>query len=536
MKNLIQNRREFLEFMGRIGALSALSGCAHSESALSLATGATIPSLRPSARDALDLAPGLSYRTLIMYDTMINRRGQTFGYNNDYTAFLPTGANDGLLWVNHEYINSYLMHDLPTGSPKSKKQVDKERRAVGGSILRLQRRDINSDWQFVPNDALNRRVDGTTRIPFVGGRILGSASAVGTIANCAGGITPWKTILTCEENYDNYYGETVYNEKNERILSTQEAFYKWHEHYPENPENYGWVVEVDPQTGASKKLLALGRFAHEGATAVVAPDGRCVVYMGDDKEDECVYKFISKSSNSLHTGDLYVADLTAGEWKLLDREKNPVLKSAFKSQTDLLIQTRKAARLVGGTLLNRPEDIEIDPKTKAVIVAATNNIPKNDWHGSLLKLDEENQDPTALRFKSSTFMTGGKASGFTCPDNLIFDKKGNLWITTDIAERLIRNEHYRYHGNNALYYVPLHGPQAGQSFRIATAPVDAEFTGPSFDAEFKTLFLSVQHPGASSGREGQGFTSNWPRGANSKPLPSVVTIRGPLLDRLMADS
>ncbi len=79
----------------------------------------------------------------------------------------------------------------------------------------------------------------------------------------------------------------------------------------------------------------------------------------------------------------------------------------------------------------------------------------------------------------------------------------------------------------------MSGPTAGQAMRVAIGPVDSELTGPSFDPDFKTLFLSVQHPGSSASRKDGKMTSNWPRGGNSRPAPAVVTISGPLLDKLM---
>src|SRR5690606_3389085 len=120
-------------------------------------------------------------------------------------------------------------------------------------------------------------------------------------------------------------------------------------------------------------------------------------------------------------------------WIPLDLRKNPDLHSHFKDQIDLLIHTRKAARLVGGTPQARPEDIEIDPKTGAVLIALSNNKPKGDLYGSILKIIEKDNDPLALEFTSSTFVAGGPESGFAAPDNMAFDRAGNLWLCTDMS-------------------------------------------------------------------------------------------------------
>ncbi|MEK6555535.1 MAG: alkaline phosphatase PhoX, partial [Bdellovibrionota bacterium] len=295
MINLIHNRREFLKFMGRTSGAALSTGFV----AQFLTACSSLPQkinpmlpfapLKPSFADDLSLVEGLNYRTLLMWNTYLNKRGDAFGYNNDYTAFIPISANDALLWVNHEYPSPFFINGINPTDVKTKAHVDKERKAVGGSIVRIKRNNINEPWGFILNDPQNRRLDGTTRIPFVGGKVLGSTHAIGTLGNCAGGVTSWRTILTCEENYDNYYGEVSYDDSGERKLDTSVSVYKWQEHYPLPPEHYGWVVEVNPMNGQAKKHLALGRFAHECATTTLAADGRTVVYMGDDKDDECVY-------------------------------------------------------------------------------------------------------------------------------------------------------------------------------------------------------------------------------------------------------
>jgi secreted PhoX family phosphatase len=117
----------------------------------------------------------------------------------------------------------------------------------------------------------------------------------------------------------------------------------------------------------------------------------------------------------------------------LDWENQPVLKSKFKDQTEVLIRAREAAKLLGATELNRPEDIEIDPVTGNIFVSLTNNKDKGDHHGSILKIEEANGAFDALDFKASAYLAGGEENGFSCPDNLAFDLSGNLWMTTDIS-------------------------------------------------------------------------------------------------------
>jgi len=144
---------------------------------------------------------------------------------------------------------------------------------------------------------------------------------------------------------------------------------------------------------------------------------------------------------------------------------------------------------------------------------------------------ENDNDPLALRFDYDIFMAGGPETGFACPDNLAFDPAGNLWMTSDISGSRIGAGEYESFGNNGLFFIPMQGEQAGQVVQVASAPVDAELTGPSFSPDGKTLFLSVQHPGERSSAQ-RGLTSHWPDGGDTIPRPSVVTITGPALDAI----
>ena len=221
--------------------------------------------------------------------------------------------------------------------------------------------------------------------------IKGATTVIGTLANCSGGITPWKTFLTCEENYDNFYGETIYDQNN-NPQHKPSTYYNWEQFYTYPPEHYGWVVEINPKDGSSQKHIALGRFAHECCTLYELEDKRVVAYSGDDANDEHLYKFISSKPSSLKEGTLYVADTINGKWLPLDWEQQPILKQQFKNQTEVLIRAREASKLLGATPLNRPEDIEIDPISGNILISLTNNKPKKDFHGSILKIEETKKE------------------------------------------------------------------------------------------------------------------------------------------------
>lgn len=401
---------------------------------------------------------------------------------------------------------------------------------VGGTIVRIKKE--KNEWKIVHNDPYNRRITAQTPIQLNWDKpIKGKTTVKGTLANCSGGITPWNTFITCEENYDGFFGETEYDANN--VASHRFSSYGWDRFYDYPPEHYGWVVEIDPKTGAAQKHIALGRFAHECCTLYELADKRVVAYTGDDSNNEHLYKFISSKPGSLKEGTLYVADTINGKWLPLDWETQPKLKAKFKDQTEVLIRAREAAKLLGATELNRPEDIEIDPLTGNIIVSLTNNKSNNDFHGSLLKIEETNGAFDALSFKASTYLAGGEAQGFSCPDNLAFDLSGNLWMTSDMSGSAMNraDKPYQAFKNNSLFVIPRLGKDAGKVIRVASAPTDAELTGPWFSPDGKTLFLSVQHPGEQT-KDLNNPTSKWPFDSDGIPKPAVVAISGDLIEKM----
>lgn len=526
------NRRQFLQFMGCSAATLWATSCVSKSPQTARAPLLPFQPIKPSVIDELKLAEGFRYDIVLRWGQKLNRKDERFGYNNDYIAYIPfSPANpfEGWMWVNHEYPDPYFVSDWRPGQSRTMAQIRKERKEVGGSICHV--RFESGRWQLVEDSKFNRRLDAFTEIPLISETpILGRKTAIGTFANCAGGVTPWGTILTCEENYDNFVGEAVYKNGQREVLGG-ESNMSWTKFIKLPPEHYGWVVEVDLKTGRAKKLTALGRFAHECATTILAPDGRTVVYSGDDHENEHLYKFIARKPGSLDEGELFVADIKNGRWLPLSRGKDERLKKAFRDHTEMMIRAREAAKIVGATPLDRPEDIEIHPESKDVLVALTGVKSAAAPFGSLLKIEEKNTNPLSLEFKASTFISGGPESGFANPDNLAFDPNGGLWLTTDMSGTSMHQEPFTGFGNNGLFYIPLSGSEAGHAFQVASAPAGAEFTGPCFAPDGKTLFLSVQHPGERGHLRPQ-MASHWPDGGDSAPAPCVVAISGPALESL----
>ena len=352
-------------------------------------------------------------------------QAKQFGYNNDYLGYFPipgapNPSEHGLLCVNHEYTNEELMfpglgrQDARRGSTTpfskmTKEIAEVEMMAHGGSVLEV--RKNGGKWTVVANSKYARRITGETAMRIAGpaaghARMQTSANptgrkVLGMLNNCAGGRTPWGTWLTCEENINGYFtAELSANHpeaRNYKRMGIPGRWYNWGDYFdrfnvskePNEANRFGWVVEIDPFDPASipVKRTALGRFKREGAAGILNKDGLYVVYSGDDQRFEYVYKFVTESRfdpsnrsanmNLLDTGTTYVARFNAdgtGDWLPLVHGHGPLTEAnGFQSQADVVIEARTAADLLGATKMDRPEDVEANPKTNKVYVMLTNN-------------------------------------------------------------------------------------------------------------------------------------------------------------------
>ncbi|MBG9449467.1 hypothetical protein ABE67_09100 [Cytobacillus firmus] len=539
------NRRKFLTYVGTgVGALTVAStglgamipkaeakgveAASHLFGFQKKISGLNFKPIDPTDKDDLVLPRGYKYDVVAAYGDVINKKGDTFGFNNDFTLYFPIdGDKRGLLWVNHEYSSDLFVHGArPANGKYSAGQIQKMLYNQGGSIIEVYR-DKEGTWKLDTNSKYARRITGLTPFqltgPAKGSKAVGGATNVqGTFANCSGGMTLWGTVLSAEENFESTSKDAGLNDT-----------------------HYGWIVEIDPfdPNFKPRKHTALGRFNHENAAVGLTNDNRVVVYMGDDKKDACVYKFISKNkyvksrgkanADLLEEGTLYAANMGSGKWVPLTIENvqkavkgNADLLKKFQTQADVAVHCHEAALLVGGTPTDRPEDVEISPFDNTVFIAHTNNDKHGNFHGHITRFIEEGDELGALTFDFEIFAAGGKQSGFSAPDNLTFDSLGNLWTVTDMSSSKLNTGIYTHFANNGMFVIPTIGKNTGDAFQFASAPVEAELTGPSFTPNETTLFLSIQHPGEET-EDLNNLTSKWPhRKGDTMPRPGVVAITG----------
>ncbi len=498
--------------------------------------GPKFKSVEPSGADRLILPAGYRYDLVASYGDPLGTSGpmgpETFGYDNDFLAYFPMNAlrggnepHHGLLWVNHEYLSPMLVSGVPKGEKRTPEMLRQEHQCVGGSVIEVKREA--GKWKHILGSKNTRRF--TADYPEF--HVTGPVAAVkprmkGTLANCSGGRTLWSTALSGEENY-HLFNAPMFPALNWGAVPEMAI----------REDEFGWIIEVDPFGELPpKKHTALGRFAHENASLRLGQNGHLVVYMGDDANDQYLYKFVSAEkydpkasraarSGLLEKGTLYAADFMKGIWIPLDPQRTPALKTAgFKSPADVAMRTREAAKAAGATPIDRPEDCEVNPIDGSVYVALTNNTTHGNAYGQIVRLVEKNDDAEATSFRYEIFLAGGPQSGLAAPDNLAFDAKGNLWVGTDISSYAIGKGIYDSFGNNGLFMVPTVGVAAGTAHQFASGPVECELTGPWFNENFDTLFLSVQHPGEETTDLNQP-TSRWPSG-KGLPKPAVVAITG----------
>jgi uncharacterized protein len=511
---------------------------------------------------------------------------QQFGTDADFISYMPLpygskNSTRGLLGINHENHRAAICFP---GNPKqlSRQQVEVQMAAQGFTVVEIAKE--GNQWRVVKDSRYNRRI--STNAPMrISGPAAGDARmrtsadptgtrSFGTFNNCAGGTTPWGTMLTAEENFQNYFsgdaGKGPEAGARKRYgVSGKGRYADWGRYFdrfnldkePNEPNRFGWIVEIDPYdpNHISVKRTALGRAAHECATHAVSHDGRVAIYSGDDARMEFVYKFVTEmpydpknreaNRDLLDRGTLYVARFEANgkmRWLPLVFGQGPLTSAnGFASQADVVIEARRAGTLVGATPMDRPEDVEPNPLTGNIYVVMTFNERRTAAQADAANPRAENKwghiieivpprvngkpDHAATECDWGFFIVAGdpskpeqraryanppSANGWVCaPDNVAFDPKGRIWISTDGQDDAAGF-------NDSLYCAPTSGARRGATRCFFTAPEGSEVCGPEFTPDGKTLFISVQHPG-----EGSTFdkpSTRWPDFRNDLPPRSAV--------------
>ncbi len=447
-----------------VGAASALAACGDDESAGGGgADGETVPgtgftAVAPNTEDAVVVPEGYEQGVVIRWGDPVlpdapafdfdnqtaEAQSKQFGFNNDFAALLPIEGevNRYLLVVNHEYTTGPNMFRGYNPDAPTDEQIAVTLMAHGLSVVEVEG-ESGSGALKPAFGKYNRRITVKNEFTLVGpaaGSDLVKTSAdpagtkvLGTVNNCAGGVTPWGTVLSGEENFNGYFAnaDKVTGERPAAALKRYgfaegATLNKWERadkrfdlaQEPNEANRFGYVVEVDPwdPNSVPVKHTAMGRLKHEGATIHVTGDGTVVSYTGDDERFDYMYKFVSSrkiqpgtgaasrraNMTILDAGTLYVAQLTGdhadkidgsgavpsdqgftgkGRWiPLLETGADGKGKSLVEGFTaeEVAVYTRLAADKAGATKMDRPEDFEANPVTGKVYVALTNNSKRGE--------------------------------------------------------------------------------------------------------------------------------------------------------------
>ncbi|MGL4574595.1 MAG: PhoX family protein [Burkholderiaceae bacterium] len=600
------SRRMFVQggLAAAVGSLFApLTGCATSAGSASAFAG--LPMLGfvgvpVSSADEVTVPMGYTARVIAPWGEPVGIAGNMPAFKTDASNsateqavqmgmhhdgmhyFALDGSKRGLLVMNHEYVDDGLLHTdgIKTWSAA---KVAKAQAAHGVSVIEVA--FSANGWEVVRPSKYARRITASTPMtisgPAAGHAMMKTAAdptgtrVLGTLNNCSHGYTPWGTYLTGEENFAFYFNAPEQVDAHQRRWGVGKADrIRWHEHderfdmakHPNEFNRFGWVVEIDPMdpTSTPIKRTALGRAAHEGATVATAADGRAVVYMGEDARFEYIYKFVSRdkikpggyaaNKDLLDHGTLYVARFDGtnkGTWIELAQGKNGLTAAqGFADQGDVLVKLRQASDLVGGTKMDRPEWIAVDPKTNWVYCTLTNNSDRgkdnrpgtdaanpraDNTMGHIIRW-KETGDLTATTFDWNHFVLAGdpqitaenkrgniKGDAFGSPDGLWADDRGVLWIQTDVSTSTLGRNDYARLGNNVMLAA---NPATGEIRRFLTGPNGCEITGVIATPDLRTFFVNIQHPGepANERSDPDNVTrvSRWP--ANGRPRSATVVI------------
>jgi hypothetical protein len=600
------SRRRVLQSAAAIGAMSGTASFTLTACAQTQISTLTFAEVKHAETENHAVAAGYDADILIRWGDPIlegasafdpnnitaETQAQQFGNNNDFIAFMPlplgsVTSDHGLLCVNHEFSWPNQMFAGMSMSAAPQKMTPEKTRAeweaMGHSVVEISKAD--GVWSVVDDSDYNRRITMTTPMrvagPAAGAERMKTTAdptgktAIGTAFNCAGGKTPWGTVLFAEENFQAYFSGKP-NDGPEKENLKRYGLHKgratWHasaddrfdvSKEPNEPNRFGWMVEYDPYDPSSipVKRTGLGRFRHEGGTCVTNTHGEAVVYLGDDGQFQFIYRYVSnrkvnlmdrsKNADLFDKGVLYVGEFFEDGrlvWHPMIQGQGPLTaENGFNTQADVLIEARRAGELLGATPMDRPEDIETNPTTGTVFVMLTNNAnrdadevnPANprgpNRYGHILELTPPGApgpgaDHAADIFTWDIFIKAGdpnddeagasyhaeiSANGwFGSPDNCAFDPKGRLWIATDGAPKGL---------NNGAWACDVVGEGRALTRHFYRTPNGAELCGPEFTPDGKTLFVSIQHPGlAGQGSVFDDASSKWPDFKDGMPPRSSV--------------
>jgi len=387
-------------------------------------------SIVPTAQTGKLIIPAEhKYQMILKEGDNYTEGGGLVGGQNDFTAYVAKNGSstNGYLSVNHET------------------------NPGGVTMAEINYNPTSKLWQLSRSRAVS----------------FSDPSLVQTIRNCSGGITPWGTIITAEE-------QTTSADVN-----------------GDGMKDYGWLVEIDPATaqvisknadGTKGKLWQMGIMNHEN---VVINNAGTIAYYGEDGGTHMVYKFVADTPNDLSSGDLYVLKLDQG----LTTAGDPVGTTATWVQVPNKLKsdqnnTASAAQTLGGTRFNGVEDVDISPIDGKIYFTAKglDRVYRLQDNGATASQVETFVGGASTTYSFDTAQGVKTEAWGDGNDNLTFDELGNLWVLQD-------------GGKNYIWVIAPDHTAANPKVKLfASMPAGSEPTGLTFTPDHKFGFFSVQHP------------------------------------------
>jgi uncharacterized protein len=355
-------------------------------------------------------------------------------------------------------------------------------------------------------EALRGRAGGgTTNLVVRDGQLRSMrASLGGTLVNCAGGVTPWGTWLTCEE----------FLQVGEPLLF-------------QSDRDHGYVYEVraDPLQTTGQPIRGMGRFAHEAA-AVDPATG--IVYLSEDSRNKsALYRYVpldrSSAPGSLERGGELQAARVVGVPRadLL----TPQIGDTYRLEWVPIARPERGARFAPSSLGDvEAVDIVSGPFSQAWSAGCLRMSRGEGLHcvgGQLYIVDtsagvdeqgRRGRGEGAVWMLDMASMTlravfvSGNALAANNPDNITLSPRGGVLVCEDggasvdeagVGSRLVvltpQGECFHFCKNNvALEADPL--AAAGKN----VLPGDYrsfEFCGACWDPTGRHLFVNIQTPG-----------------------------------------
>lgn len=431
----------------------------------------------------------------------VSQASNQFPYDAVIAALLsPPPAQDGIPRL-------VLVTANPTAPARMLFPAGTDNAAVAGreqgvTVVNLQY--LSGRWVTVVGGYQTRRLSDGTLCQLSGPAVGQVGSTVqGVLAVNGGSPTPWGSVLLAEGDASHWLAR----------LADLEFGYS----APENASRFGWVVEFDPLDPLSipVKHTALGRIARADVLATTTKDGRAVVFFTQDSTAGMMFRFVADGT-ALDSGTISVAVLGGDgiDWVSLSND------------VPSLVGLENTGVTVGGEIFDAPGGLALSEDGGKLYLACGGNAARTvtdtlnprtgSDDGHVVQFTLPGRDPAAEHFPASLVLIAGdpvtargtqygpgSQAWLRKPRTLSIDPAGNLWIGTD------------QHGDttktaDGLFMMQTSGPAQGALAYAYLAPIGASAGGAAFDANTKTAFGAVRHPGATPEATFAKPATRWP--------------------------